>query len=86
MAMQKKMGLISRDCEDIESLLTLNPRVAHNASWKPSIVTKDEKKKWKRNEDKNCSVSLWIFILFIQKINRFNYSFILFPVLSTVDQ
>ncbi|OQV18065.1 Dihydropyrimidine dehydrogenase [NADP(+)] [Hypsibius exemplaris] len=49
------MVLISRDCEDIENLLALNPKVARNASWKPSVETKAEKKKWKRNDDKNCS-------------------------------
>jgi hypothetical protein len=51
------MALISKDCEDIENLLALNPKVNLNASWKPSIVTKAEKKKWKRNQDKSCSVS-----------------------------
>lgn len=52
------MALLSKDVADIESLLALNPTIHHNATWKPSVVTKVEKKKWKRNQDKQCSVSV----------------------------
>ncbi|XP_055341631.1 dihydropyrimidine dehydrogenase [NADP(+)]-like [Paramacrobiotus metropolitanus] len=47
--------LLSKDSPDIESLLALNPKVPQKATWKPSIITKGEKKRWKRNEDKQCS-------------------------------
>ncbi|CAG0887949.1 unnamed protein product [Cyprideis torosa] len=48
-------GLVSHDLPDIENLLKLNPTVQHHATRVPSIVTKKEKKHWKRNADKKCS-------------------------------
>ncbi|KAH9399748.1 hypothetical protein TYRP_017740 [Tyrophagus putrescentiae] len=45
---------LSEDTHDIEDLLALNPRVVNHASVLPSTVTKQTKKQWKRNADKNC--------------------------------
>ncbi|KAJ6216118.1 hypothetical protein RDWZM_007275 [Blomia tropicalis] len=44
---------LTEDSFDIEDILTLNPRVQHYASIRPSTLTKLEKKRWKRNADKN---------------------------------
>ncbi|XP_060065318.1 dihydropyrimidine dehydrogenase [NADP(+)]-like [Ylistrum balloti] len=46
---------VSRDIPDIESILALNPKVLHSASLVPSAVTKQNKKHWKRNQEKGCS-------------------------------
>lgn len=46
--------LISKELPDIENLLALNPRVQTKGSMVPSIVTKENKKHWKRNADKSC--------------------------------
>ncbi|XP_033737186.1 dihydropyrimidine dehydrogenase [NADP(+)]-like isoform X1 [Pecten maximus] len=46
---------VSRDIPDIESILALNPKVLHSASVVPSAVTKQNKKHWKRNNEKGCS-------------------------------
>lgn len=43
---------VSHDPKDIEDLLALNPRVQEFATVKPTVVTKKEKKHWKRNGDK----------------------------------
>ncbi|KAF8561298.1 hypothetical protein P879_05594 [Paragonimus westermani] len=40
---------------EIESLLKLNPRVPKYAVTVPTVVTREEKKHWKRNADKNCA-------------------------------
>ena len=55
------MAMVSKDVRDIENLLALNPKVVTNATWKPSAVSKVEKKKWKRNHDKQCSVRKCIY-------------------------
>ncbi|CAB3373612.1 Hypothetical predicted protein [Cloeon dipterum] len=46
---------LSKDLPDIEDLLALNPKIAPFASVVPSSVTKQEKLKWKRNANKNCT-------------------------------
>ena len=43
---------VSRDPPDIENLLGLNPRIKPYANAVPSVVTKKNKKHWKRNTDK----------------------------------
>lgn len=45
---------LTKDVPDIENLLALNPRVRQSARVVPSVVTKEEKKHWKRNQDKGC--------------------------------
>jgi dihydropyrimidine dehydrogenase (NADP+) len=40
-----------------KSLLALNPRIKPYATLKPTVKTKDSRKHWKRNEDKDCGVS-----------------------------
>lgn len=40
-----------------QNLLALNPKVEKNASLVPTITTQTNKKHWKRNADKQCSVS-----------------------------
>ncbi|KAL1455585.1 hypothetical protein WDU94_009669 [Cyamophila willieti] len=47
----------SKDLPDIETVLQLNPRVKPYAELTPTIVSKKNKSKWKRNNDKNCSTS-----------------------------
>lgn len=47
---------VSRELPDIENLLSLNPRVQTRGSIVPSVVTKAQKKHWKRNADKSCVV------------------------------
>jgi dihydropyrimidine dehydrogenase (NADP+) len=46
---------ISHDPPDIESLLSLNPRVQPHATLVSTTRTKTAKKHWKRNKDKECS-------------------------------
>ncbi|CAI4227016.1 unnamed protein product [Auanema sp. JU1783] len=46
---------ISKDTPDIESILSLNPRVNKNAKAVPSYDTKKNKANWKRNGDKGCN-------------------------------
>jgi len=43
---------VSVECQDIENLLALNPKIKPYANAVPSAVTKKVKKHWKRNEDK----------------------------------
>jgi len=45
----------TRDIPDIENVLYLNPKVATNASLKPSSVTKNDRKYWKRNANHSSS-------------------------------
>lgn len=47
--------LLSKDVQDIENILALNPRIRQNASLVPSSVTKKNKQHWKRNQQKGCS-------------------------------
>ncbi|XP_026679577.1 dihydropyrimidine dehydrogenase [NADP(+)] [Diaphorina citri] len=49
---------LSKDPPDIEAVLQLNPRVKPYAELTPTIVSKTNKAKWKRNGDKNCSAVL----------------------------
>jgi len=44
--------MVSREPQDIENLLHLNPKIKPYANAVPSAVTKKGKKHWKRNEDK----------------------------------
>lgn len=46
--------LLSKDSADIESLLELNPKIYPYASLVPTSKTKQQRKYWKRNEEKNC--------------------------------
>ena len=48
-------GLLSKEPEDIENLLSLNPRVKNYASVKPTKSTKVEKQHWKRNVNIHAS-------------------------------
>jgi len=45
-------GMVSHETQDIENLLSLNPKIKPYANAVPSAVTKKVKKHWKRNEDK----------------------------------
>ncbi|CAD5111842.1 DgyrCDS1106 [Dimorphilus gyrociliatus] len=47
--------LLSKEPPDIENILALNPRIRKYANYVPSNDTKKIKKKWKRNQDKDCS-------------------------------
>ena len=42
----------TKDPPDIENLLALNPRVKTHANAVPTVLTKKNKKHWKRNADK----------------------------------
>ena len=55
--MSPTAGFLSRDPTDIESLLSLNPRVKSTASVKPTKSTKVEKQHWKRNVNINAATS-----------------------------
>ncbi|KAJ8305562.1 hypothetical protein KUTeg_016107 [Tegillarca granosa] len=45
---------VSKDIPDIENLLALNPKVRKHASLVSSAATKQNKKHWKRNQEKGC--------------------------------
>ena len=47
---------LTKDPPDIENLLALNPRVKNYANAVPTVVTKKNKKHWKRNADKSEAV------------------------------
>ena len=47
---------LTKDLPDIENLLALNPKVKPYASAVPTVVTKKNKKHWKRNTDKADSL------------------------------
>ena len=47
---------VSFDTPDIENLLALNPVIKPYANAVPSVVTKKNKKHWKRNTDKAESI------------------------------
>ena len=47
---------LTKDPPDIENLLALNPRVKSHANAIPSVITKKNKKHWKRNADKSENV------------------------------
>lgn len=47
---------LSKDVPDIENLLSLNPRIKPFVNLVPSAHTKENKKKWKRNINENCSI------------------------------
>ena len=47
---------LTKDPPDIENLLALNPRVKSHANAVPSVITKKNKKHWKRNADKSENV------------------------------
>lgn len=49
------MTSLSFHTPDIENILALNPRIKKNASLVPTVETKENKLKWKRNSNKNCS-------------------------------
>ena len=51
----------------LKAILALNPRINPHATLKPTISTKDSRKHWKRNEDKNCGVRLNLLIEFLKK-------------------
>ena len=53
---QDSTPCFTKDPPDIESLLALNPRVKKHANAVPSVVTKKNKKHWKRNADKSEAV------------------------------
>ncbi|KAL7639399.1 UNVERIFIED_CONTAM: hypothetical protein RMT77_009900 [Armadillidium vulgare] len=53
MATEKK--LLSKETADIEDILRLNPRTPKFASLKPSTLTKEEKRYWRRNKVKSCA-------------------------------
>ncbi|CAL8076236.1 unnamed protein product [Calicophoron daubneyi] len=46
---------VSKITPDVLKILELNPRVQKFVKAVPSVVTREEKKHWKRNADKNCS-------------------------------
>lgn len=50
-------GLQSVTDYSLQSLLALNPRVHAHASLVATSKTKAAKRHWKRNKDKDCSVS-----------------------------
>lgn len=47
--------ILSKDVPDIENLLHLNPKIKPFANVVPSAITKENKRKWKRNINENCS-------------------------------
>ena len=47
---------LTKDPPDIENLLALNPRVKSYANAVPTVLTKKNKKHWKRNADKSEAV------------------------------
>ena len=47
---------LTKDPPDIENLLALNPRVKNHANAVPTVITKKNKKHWKRNADKSEAV------------------------------
>lgn len=47
--------LLSKDVQDIENILALNPKIRPNASVVPSAATKKNRQHWKRNQQKGCS-------------------------------
>ena len=47
----------TKDPPDIENLLALNPRVTNYANAVPTVLTKKNKKHWKRNADKSEAVT-----------------------------
>lgn len=47
--------VLSADSPDIESLLALNPKIKGNASLVPTSTTKQQRKYWKRNQERNCN-------------------------------
>jgi dihydropyrimidine dehydrogenase (NADP+) len=49
--------MVSRDTPDIENLMKLNPVIKPYANAVPSVVTKKNKKHWKRNADKAENVN-----------------------------
>ncbi|ELU18829.1 hypothetical protein CAPTEDRAFT_161594 [Capitella teleta] len=49
------MSDVSKDVDDIESILSLNPRIKPFANHKASAQTKKDKKHWKRNVDQACT-------------------------------
>lgn len=51
------MTTLSIHTPDIENILSLNPRIKKTASLVPTVRTKENKKLWKRNADKNCSTT-----------------------------
>ncbi|XP_055379483.1 dihydropyrimidine dehydrogenase [NADP(+)] [Condylostylus longicornis] len=51
-------ALLSKEVPDIESLLSLNPRVKTNCNIVATQDTKSNKKHWKRNADKGCNSNL----------------------------
>ena len=53
---QNTSPYLTKDPPDIENLLALNPRVKRHANAIPTVVTKKNKKHWKRNTDKSEAV------------------------------
>lgn len=49
---------ISKDIPDIENILQLNPKTKSFANLVPSLITKKEKQKWKRNINDKCDSCL----------------------------
>ncbi len=69
---------LTRDPPDIESLLSLNPRTKPFANAVPSVVTKKNKKHWKRNDDKeknltNCGYDMSCVQCFKQNYHNVLY-------------
>ena len=48
-------AILTKDVPDIENLLSLNPKIKPFANLVPSVRTKENKKKWKRNITEKCS-------------------------------
>ncbi|CDQ85285.1 unnamed protein product [Oncorhynchus mykiss] len=49
--------MLSKDLPDIESILSLNPRVQTHAAIHSTGAKKTERKHWKRNPEKSCDKS-----------------------------
>ncbi|XP_026061685.1 dihydropyrimidine dehydrogenase [NADP(+)]-like [Carassius auratus] len=46
--------MLSKELPDIESILSLNPRVKTHANLHSTASKKNERKRWKRNPERSC--------------------------------
>ena len=74
----------TKDPPDIENLLALNPRVTNYANAVPTVLTKKNKKHWKRNADKSEAVTSSCKYVYLDNVSKVAISLKFFKIIHSV--
>ena len=61
--------------DEFKDILELNPKIKSHASLVPTSRTKEQRKYWKRNVEKNCNVSDENYTVLIKVIAKYEIEF-----------